>query len=144
MFKSEANAEACMVKQLPCVPMGCSACCRETTMPLTISEAKRLSRRTGMAVETFTWEHNGVLTLLNDETTRACVFLLTASSDPGAEGMCSVYGVRPEGCRKYPIVLNPKDEAILDDGCPHRSQFPEPSEDDAIALLNLEERLMRK
>ena len=65
-----------MVKQLPCVPMGCSACCRETTMPLTISEAKRLSRRTGMAVETFTWEHNGVLTLLNDETTRACVFLL--------------------------------------------------------------------
>ena len=71
MFKSEANAEACMVKQLPCVPMGCSACCRETTMPLTISEAKRLSRRTGMAVETFTWEHNGVLTLLNDETTRA-------------------------------------------------------------------------
>ena len=55
-----------------------------------------------------------------------------------------MYEVRPEGCRKYPIVLNPKDEAILDDGCPHRSQFPQPTEDDAIALLNLEERLMRK
>jgi Fe-S-cluster containining protein len=113
-------------------------------MPLTISEAKRLSRRTGMNVDAFTWENNGVLTLLNDETTRACVFLLTASSDPSAEGMCSVYEVRPEGCRKYPIVLNPKDEAILDDGCPHRSQFPQPNDDDAIALLNLEERLMRR
>ena len=80
-----------MVKQLPCVPMGCSACCRETTMPLTISEAKRLSRRTGMAVESFTWENKGVLTLLNDETTRACVFLLTTSSELSAEGICSVY-----------------------------------------------------
>ena len=144
MFKSESKSETSMVKQLPCVPMGCSACCRETTMPLTISEAKRLSRRTGMALESFTWENNGVLTLLNDETTRACVFLLTASLEPSAEGICSVYEVRPEGCRKYPIVLNPKDEAILDDGCPHRTQFSKPSEDDAIALLNLEERLMRK
>ena len=133
-----------MVKQLPCVPMGCSACCRETTMPLTISEAKRLSRRTGMTVETFTWEHNGVLTLLNDETTRACVFLLTSSSDPSAEGMCSVYEVRPRGCRTYPNVLNDQDQAILDEGCPHRSQFPEPTDEDAITLLNLEEQLLRE
>ena len=143
-FKSEGGPEPPMAKQLPCVPMGCSACCRETTMPLTISEAKRLSRRTGIAVESFTWENKGVLTLLNDEKTRACVFLLTTSSEPSAEGICSVYEVRPEGCRKYPIVLNSKDDAILDDGCPHRSQFPQPTEDDAIALLNLEERLMRK
>ena len=32
-----------------------------------------------MEVDTFTWKNNGVLTLLNDETTRACVFLLTSS-----------------------------------------------------------------
>ncbi len=133
-----------MVKQLPCIPTGCSACCRETTMPVTEAEAKRLSRRTGMALEAFTWENNGVLTLLNDEKTRACVFLLTASADLHAEGICSVYEVRPEGCRKYPIVLNSNDDAILDEGCPHRADFPSPSESDAIELLNLEERLLRK
>ena len=113
-------------------------------MPVTEAEAKRLSRRTGMQLDSFTWENNGILTLLNDEKTRACVFLLTASSDVNAEGVCSVYEVRPEGCRKYPTVLNPKDEAILDEGCPHRENFPEPSESDAIELLNLEERLLRK
>tara|TARA_B100000513_G_C11806048_1_gene153752 strand:+ start:137 stop:481 length:345 start_codon:yes stop_codon:yes gene_type:complete len=113
-------------------------------MPVTEAEAKRLSRRTGMQLDSFTWENNGILTLLNDEKTRACVFLLTASSDVNAEGVCSVYEVRPEGCRKYPIVLNPKDEAMLDEGCPHREHFPEPSESDAIELLNLEERLLRK
>ena len=113
-------------------------------MPVTEAEAKRLSRRTGMQLDSFTWENNGILTLLNDEKTRACVFLLTASSDVNAGGVCSVYEVRPEGCRKYPIVLNPKDEAILDEGCPHRENFPEPSESDAIELLNLEERLLRK
>ena len=102
-----------MVKQLPCIPTGCSACCRETTMPVTEAEAKRLSRRTGMALEAFTWENNGVLTLLNDEKTRACVFLLTASADVHAEGICSVYEVRPEGCRKYPIVPCPSCPSIV-------------------------------
>jgi Fe-S-cluster containining protein len=55
-----------------------------------------------------------------------------------------VYEVRPRGCRTYPNVLNEHDEAILDEGCPHRSQFPEPSEEDAITLLNLEEQLLHE
>ena len=133
-----------MARSLPCVPMGCSACCRETTMPLTKAEASLLSRRTGLAVEDFTWRNNGILTLLNDESTRACVFLLTSSSDVDAEGMCSVYEVRPKGCRTYPNVLNHKDEAILDEGCPHRARFPEPTEEDSIVLLNLEEQLLHE
>ena len=37
-----------------------------------------------MATDAFTWKNNGVLTLLNDVTTRACVFLLTASADVNA------------------------------------------------------------
>lgn len=133
-----------MTRSLPCIPMGCSACCRETTMPLTKAEAALLTRRTGMAIENFTWRNNGILTLLNDEKTRACVFLLTASSDANAEGMCSVYEVRPQGCRTYPNVLNHHDEVILDEGCPHKAQFPEPTEEDAIVLLNLEEQLLRE
>jgi Fe-S-cluster containining protein len=132
-----------MGRSLPCIPKSCSACCRETTMPLTKSEASRLVRRTGMKLEQFTWSNNGILTLLNNETTKACVFLLTNSSDKNAEGLCSVYDIRPKGCSTYPFVLNQKDEAILDVGCPHRDSFTEPTEEDAVTLLNLEERLMR-
>ena len=113
-------------------------------MPLTKAEAALLTRRTGMAIEDFTWRNNGILTLLNDEKTRACVFLLTSSADINAEGMCSVYEVRPQGCRTYPNVLNKNDEAILDEGCPHKAQFAEPTEEDAIILLNLEEQLLRE
>lgn len=113
-------------------------------MPLTKAEAALLARRTGMSVDAFTWKNNGVLTLLNDESTRACVFLLTGSADMNAEGMCSVYEVRPLGCKTYPNVLNDHDEAILDEGCPNRSQFPEPTEEDAITLLNLEEQLLHE
>ncbi|HIF91411.1 MAG TPA: YkgJ family cysteine cluster protein [Candidatus Poseidoniales archaeon] len=134
-----------MGRSLPCIPMGCSACCRETTMPLTKAESARLARRTGMAVEKFTWKNEqGILTLLNDDKTRACVFLLTDSSDTNAEGMCSVYDARPKGCKTYPYVLSKDDAAILDDGCPHKEQFPPPSDDDAATLLNLEERILRE
>ena len=45
-------------------------------MPVTEAEAKRLSRRTGMTLETFTWENNGVLTLLNDEKTPSSKYQL--------------------------------------------------------------------
>ncbi|MFQ3317506.1 MAG: Fe-S-cluster containining protein [Candidatus Poseidoniaceae archaeon] len=113
-------------------------------MPLTKAEAALLARRTGMAIEDFTWRNNGILTLLNDEKTRACVFLLTASADINAEGMCSVYEVRPQGCRTYPNVLDHNDKVILDEGCPHKAQFPVPTEEDAIVLLNLEEQLLRE
>ncbi|MBT60676.1 MAG: hypothetical protein CMA63_03880 [Euryarchaeota archaeon] len=133
-----------MGRSLPCIPVGCSACCRETTMPVTKAEASLLSRRTGMSIEDFTWKNDGILTLLNSATTKACVFLLTSSSDISAEGMCSVYEVRPQGCKTYPNVLSENDTAILDDGCPHRAQFPDPTEDDTIVLLNLEERLLRE
>ena len=59
-------------------------------MPLTKAEAALLTRRTGMAVEDFTWRNNGILTLLNDANTLACVFLLSDSADVLAEGLCSV------------------------------------------------------
>ena len=132
-----------MGRSLPCIPMGCSACCRETTMPLTKAEAAKLARRTGMSVDKFSYANDaGILTLLNDETTRACVFLLTDSAETTAEGVCSVYDARPKGCQTYPYVLSENDTAILDEGCPHREQFPPPSDDDAATLLNLEERIL--
>ena len=114
-------------------------------MPITKDEAARLSRRCGLPKEDFCFENEqGILTLLNNESTRACVFLLTNTDDPSGEGMCSVYEIRPKGCTTYPIVLNQRDEAILDEGCPYRSEFEQPDDDDAMVLLNLEEELLRE
>lgn len=113
-------------------------------MPITRAEAARLARRTGMQVPDFAVDNNGALTLLNQSSTRACVFLLTESADINAEGLCSVYEIRPKGCQTYPYVLNEIDEAILDEGCPHRSQFPSPPGDMAFTLLNLEERILQE
>jgi ssRNA-specific RNase YbeY (16S rRNA maturation enzyme) len=45
------------------------------------------------------------------------------------------------GCTTYPIVLNEENKAILDELCLHLYGFDEPEEEDAIRLLNLEERL---
>ena len=112
-------------------------------MPVTKAEAALLSRRTGMRVEDFTWSNKGILTLMNSDITKACMFLLTDSDEKYAEGICSVYDIRPKGCQIYPSVLNEHDMAIIDDGCPYGKEFPAPSEEDSITLLNLEEKLMR-
>ena len=113
-------------------------------MPITKAEAARLARRTGMNQDDFSVVNDGVLTLLNNAETRACVFLLTDSADVNAEGMCSVYEIRPKGCQTYPYVLNADDVAVLDEGCLHRSQFAQPPEGTATVLLNLEERIVRE
>ena len=128
----------------PCVSKGCSMCCRETVMPITAVEASRLTRRTGMAEDQFcSKDENGIRRLLNNQDTRACVFLATSSDLPSAPGICSVYDSRPLGCKTYPVILNEEDLAILDDLCPYTESFDEPGEDDAHILLNLEEKLKR-
>ena len=111
-------------------------------MPTTKTESAVISRRTGMETESFAWDNNGILTLLNSADTEACVFLITESKDVYAPGICSIYEFRPKGCTTYPVVLDSNDNAILDDGCPYKDKFPEPTEDDAMTLLNLEEKLL--
>jgi len=113
-------------------------------MPITRAEAARLARRTGMPIDDFSINNDGVRTLLNSAQTRACVFLLTDTADLNGEGMCSVYDIRPKGCQTYPYVLNDRDEAVLDEGCPHRASFDAPAEDVATTLLNLEERIVQE
>ena len=113
-------------------------------MPITAVEASRLARRTGMPEDQFcSSDENGIRRLLNNQDTRACVFLATSSDVPSAPGICSVYESRPLGCKTYPVILNEEDLAILDDLCPHTGEFEQPNEDDVHLLLNLEERLKR-
>jgi Fe-S-cluster containining protein len=59
-------------------------------------------------------DHDGDLVLVN--RAGACVFL--------DDGVCRSYEVRPEGCRAYPLVLDlNRDRVVLDELCPHRSEF---------------------
>ncbi len=117
-------------------------CCRETIMPITATEASRLARRTGLSEDQFCGrDESGIRRLLNNQETKACVFLATGSDLVTAPGICTVYDVRPLGCRTYPVILDEKDLAILDDLCPHTSEFDEPTEDDALRLLNFESKL---
>ncbi|MCP4895572.1 MAG: YkgJ family cysteine cluster protein [bacterium] len=45
-------------------------------------------------------------------------------------GHCRVYAIRPEGCRLYPLVLDPAQDAVfLDDYCPYREEFSFSSND---------------
>ena len=113
-------------------------------MPITKAEAARLARRTGMEQGDLAVVDKGALTVPALAETRACVFLLTDSADVNAEGLCSVYEIRPKGCQTYPYVLNEQDKAVLDAGCPHREQFPQPPEGTDAILLNLEERIVRE
>ena len=111
-------------------------------MPITATEASRLSRRTGLTENQFcSPDESGIRRLLNNQETKACVFLATTSDLPTAPGICSVYYSRPQGCRTYPVILDEKDLAIMDDLCPHTSEFDKPSEDEALRLLNLELKL---
>jgi Fe-S-cluster containining protein len=111
-------------------------------MPITATEASRLARRTGLSEDQFCGrDESGIRRLLNNQETKACVFLATGSDLVTAPGICTVYDVRPLGCRTYPVILDEKDLAILDDLCPHTSEFGEPTEDDALRLLNFESKL---
>jgi len=133
---------AYMGRSLPCIQEGCSICCRETTMPITKTEARRLIRRSGLAEDKFCYiGDDGIRRLLNNEETKACVFLATNSSDKFAPGICTVYDGRPYGCQSYPYVLDESDKAVLDDLCPHTAEFDAAEEEHAIKLLELEEKL---
>lgn len=111
-------------------------------MPITSVEASLLSRRTGLQESEFSFKDSeGIRRLLNNQSTKACVFLATNSDRKDAPGVCTVYDFRPAGCKSYPIVLDENDSAILDELCSYIEEFEAPTDEDAFNLLNLEEKL---
>lgn len=100
----------------PCRRHGCRACCIDTEMPLLPADVERLVSHTGRTVDAFSVHdaETGETRLRNIDG--QCVFL-------GPTG-CTVYAVRPAGCRIYPLVYDADEErGILDDECPHRTEF---------------------
>lgn len=101
-----------MAEVSPCRAHSCDRCCWRTRMTLTAADVERLraagrrrfSRR----------NRDGIPQLVN----RAghCVFLVG--------GRCSVYEIRPEGCRLYPLILNLGTNRVeRDDFCPWADEF---------------------
>jgi Fe-S-cluster containining protein len=63
-----------------------------------------------------------------------CVFL-------DGSGLCSIYPIRPEGCRLYPLVMRlPSGIAEIDSVCPHGDEFPA-DPDDVVRLTKLVAKL---
>jgi Fe-S-cluster containining protein len=95
-------------------------------MPLSRVDVARISAA-GHRSADFAQGHGNRRTLRNVEG--HCVFL--------SDGLCTVYPIRPEGCRLYPLVY---DEALgrptLDACCPYREEFKVDEGDrEALRLL---------
>ncbi len=96
----------------PCATNACRACCFETRLSLLDEDVDRLEAagHRGFAVA----DVRGYLRLRNVEG--HCVFL--------GPGGCTVYGIRPDGCRTYPLVYyEEEDDVDFDTFCPHWREF---------------------
>ncbi|MEP0773323.1 MAG: YkgJ family cysteine cluster protein, partial [Acidobacteriota bacterium] len=101
----------------PCLRHACHACCLDTRMTLTEADVARL--RAAGEEHFFITAPDGSWQLRN--VNGRCVFLT-------ADGRCSVYERRPEGCALYPLVLDlAAGRVVRDPFCPHRLEFPAPA-----------------
>ncbi|MGB0652438.1 MAG: YkgJ family cysteine cluster protein [Thermoplasmatota archaeon] len=113
----------------PCERHGCSACCHDIEMLLTEADLARLREARPELGDSFWFQaDDGYLQLRTRDGPparggdgRPCIFL-------GADGRCTVYDGRPEGCRSFPAIWDEGlREAVLDeDYCPHTDEFTLP------------------
>lgn len=55
------------------------------------------------------------------------------------DGRCSIYSIRPEGCRLYPLIFDASERgAVLDDFCPYRTEFRFSSADRRLLRKSVE------
>jgi Fe-S-cluster containining protein len=117
----------------PCIDRDCHECCLDTEMPLSRRDVERLEGR-GHVPAGFTMIEDGFTFLANVDG--HCFFL-------DADGRCTEYGNRPEGCRLYPLVLDAEmTEFDMDHLCPHAGSVKAGSTDET-ALLELLDRIAR-
>ncbi len=123
----------------PCRDHGCSACCHDTEMLLTEADLARLRATTGRDDFWFQAD-DGYLQLRTRDgpaapgapspTAKPCALL-------AADGTCSVWEDRPEGCRLYPAVWDSElRKSHFDVDCPHTDGFllPQTTQDAARRL----------
>lgn len=99
-------------------------------MPLLNEDVERI-QRLGLQRDCFVVNTDGWLQLRNDGG--RCVF------NDGKQ--CLIYENRPKGCVSYPVIFDEeKNQAILDQYCPHRDEF-RISKTDLSMLITLVKKL---
>ncbi|MBN1540023.1 MAG: YkgJ family cysteine cluster protein [Candidatus Thermoplasmatota archaeon] len=99
-------------------------------MPLTDEDIRRIS---SAGKEDF--YHEDTKQLKNIEG--RCVFL-------SEKGDCTIYSIRPQGCRLYPLIMAlPERMPVLDEQCPHRDEF-RVDPDDVVELERLIDTLLEE
>ena len=112
-----------------CLNAKCSTCCKDTLMPLTLEDIKRLTGK-GYKVREFVVTCGGERKLRN--LNGYCFFL--------DEGVRSVYDERPTGCRLYPLVADWRGMVRIDPMCRHGDKFTI-DEEDVYQLRHLLKKL---
>ena len=87
----------------------CGVCCKETEMLLSQEDIKRLEK-SGYQKESFARFDNAGYALLRNRQ-GYCVFY------DAKEHRCSIYAVRPSGCRVYPVIYDEDKGIIVDCIC---------------------------
>jgi Fe-S-cluster containining protein len=91
----------------------CGECCKETEMLLSKADVKRLEKA-GHDPEAFAYsDAEGYVRLRNRKG--YCFFYDKIGNH------CKVYGVRPAGCRLYPVIYSEEEGVVGDDICPERN-----------------------
>lgn len=110
---------------IPCETHSCSKCCYDTEMPLTEADIARIEKLGHKRADFSVLDDEMVPQLRNDSG--HCVFLV--------RGKCSIYEVRPEGCRLYPLVWDrDSGKVVRDDFCPYSKEFPKTPQQEAAVL----------
>lgn len=101
-----------------CQEKNCHKCCNNTNMHLTKKDISRISQKLHTA-SFYLKNEEGWLQLMNKDG--VCIF------HDGKE--CTIYDIRPLGCRLYPLVYNIDDQKVVYDSiCPYQKSFPKTSE----------------
>ncbi|NPD89923.1 MAG: YkgJ family cysteine cluster protein [Asgard group archaeon] len=121
----------------------CYECCLDTEMTLSNFDVKKIEEG-GYNRRDFLEEKEGFLILQNFEG--HCYFL--------KDKRCSIYKIRPQGCRFYPLIYDFEvDEILIDELCTNHTEFDADDYDsiseDVIIFVNeiveeKEKRLKKK
>lgn len=95
----------------------CAKCCEQTEMLLANEDIDRIKTQVTQSRQSFAYLRDGYLYLRNKG--EYCVFL-----DPQTR-RCTIYEIRPMGCRYYPVVYNPfLKKCVIDEDCSNKENIP--------------------
>ncbi|MGC8913353.1 MAG: YkgJ family cysteine cluster protein [Thermoplasmata archaeon] len=116
--------------KIQCISNGCFLCCMDTEMMLLEEDIVKLENA-GYKQNEFSYIEDGFVLLKNVDG--HCVFLKA--------GLCSVYPIRPAGCKLYPFVFDADNEIVkLDPLCRYVNSPPSP--DTAKAVIEVAHQLL--